>query len=355
MSVLRRGQFGRNGFSPVTSFVSHYNTMSLPIVLFVPAILIAYFLYLLQELTTVQVLMCLAKIVSSVPYQYNTYESMSSTPTYVMKQSVNSEGPAKYSVGYKVQDGGTTKVKKEYGSNDYQSLFASADSGKFSFDDGYSSTPTIQPSLLSPAYPYTGQLKIAVPAVTPTNVYPKPFQPPTASNKIFIHHDGPHDHHHHHHDKHHFVHDVVGHYITDVAGHKLKHVGEVLESGALTEPIIHKLSFAKAALLQLLAIIGPLSAIKTIHVVAKASDPHHEPDHVDGLSSGPPAPVAEHAEFHPPPAHYPPTLIGMIMHFVAQLSKFNTEAKLHLIPNLLKVVSYASSSSAHSSGHHHPH
>lgn len=272
----------------------------------------------------------------------------------MMKQSLNGEAPMKYNVGYKVQDSSTTKVKKEYGSNEYQNLFSpntnkrspynSADFA--SFDESY--TTTASPNIVS--YPYSGQLKLNN---NGDNLYTqsssKTYAPATASNKVFIHHG-------HHDEPHHFVHDVVEHYITDVAGHKLKHVGEALESGELTEPIIHKLSFAKAALLQLLAIIGPLSAIKTIHVVAKASDPHHhhhEGGHIDGISA-PASPIpSEHEEPHSH-HHYSPTLAGIILHFVAQLSKFNTEAKLHLIPNLLKLVSYASSSSAHSSAHH-PH
>lgn len=271
---------------------------------------------------------------------------MSSTPSYNTKQ--NSDSPKKYNVGYKVQEGGTTKVKKEYSNSEYLNLFA-PDSLKrpygtnelASYDETYSTTaaPLLQ-------YPYTGQLKINLaPEYTPKAEPPQPYPPVIATNKVY------------HHDKGHLIHDALGHFITDVASHKLKHVGEVLESGEFTEPIIHKLSIAKAALLQLLAIIGPLSAIKTVHFVARASDPHHphhpEPiEHVDNYISPAPVPVpvpAEVAEFEPAP-HYPPTLIGMILHFVAQLSRFNTEAKVHLIPNLLKVLGRTSASSAHVSG-----
>lgn len=316
-----------------------------------------YTYFLFQEFAA---LFCFVQIVYTAPspYQYNTF---SSTPSYMVKQNLNMEPSHKYSVGYKVQDSPSNKVKKEFSNNEYSNLFI-PDTNKrspsyspdfSSFDETYSTTSA---NLLP--YPYTGKLS----PVSYASADPKPYVPPTASSKIFIHHEphehGHHSHHGHHghhghhvHDKHHFVHDVVGHYITDVAGHKLRHVGEALESGELTEPIIHKLSFAKAALLQLLAIIGPLSAIKTIHVVAKASEPHHhEPDHAEPPAIGPYGEHSEHHGAHP----YPHTLVGMIMHFVAQLSKFNTDAKLHLIPNLLKVVSYASSSSAHVSNHH-PH
>lgn len=274
-----------------------------------------------------------------MPYQqYNPFSSVSSTPSYIVKQNLNGDS-SKFNVGYKIQDAPSNKVKKEYGNNEY--LFAPEANKRpqtftpdfTSFED-YSSTAS--PSLLQ--FPFTGQLK---PNNNAPNFLSNPTKfPPTASSKVFIH---PHD-------KPHIFHDVVGHYITDVAGHKLKHVGEALESGAYTEPIIHKLSFAKAALLQLLAIIGPLSAIKTIHFVAKASEPH-EPEHLEGI---PPIPFAsDHVDPYPPHSPYPPTLVGMILHFVAQLSKFNTEAKLHLIPNLLRIVSGASSSSAHASGHGH--
>lgn len=298
--------------------------------------------------------MFFARLASSVPYQYSGYPSMSSTPSYSTKQNVNSDLSKKYNVGYKVQEAGTTKVKKEFSNSEYLNLFA-PDSLKrpysnnefTSFDETYSTTsaPLLQ-------YPYPGQLKInfAQDEYAPKPEPPQPYSPVIAANKAF------------HHDKGHLVHDAVGHFITDVAGHKLKHVGEVLESGEFTEPIIHKLSLAKAALLQLLAIIGPLSAIKTIHFVARASDPHHphHPEHAEHVESYiPPAPApaplpvplpAEVAEYEPAP-HYPPTLVGMILHFVAQLSKFNTEAKVHLIPNLLKVLSRTSASSAHVSGH----
>lgn len=268
------------------------------------------------------------------------------------KQSLNLESMGqKYGVGYKVQpDASSNKVKKEYSNSEYQNLFSPDVVGKrpqnyqsefTSFDDTYSTT-----SASGLPYPYTGKLATVAPNVFTSGG--KAFiAPPTASSKVFVHdHD-------HHHGKHHFVHDVVGHYITDVAGHKLKHAGEVLESGLLTEPIIHKLSFAKAALLQLLAIIGPLSAIKTIHVVAKASEPHHrsEPEH-EVPPVGPTGPV-EHGGEGFGHHSYPPTLVGIMMHFMASLSKFNTDAKLHLIPNLLKIISSASAASSRVSKHPH--
>lgn len=138
------------------------------------------------------------------------------------------------------------------------------------------------------------------------------------------------------------MHDVVGHYISDVAGHKIKHVGEVLQSGELNEPIIHKLFFAKAALLPLLAIIGSLSAINGVHLVAKASDPHtHEPE-------GHAAAAPDHEDFGHSP--HPGTFVGFIYHFLSQLSKFNTAAKVHFFPNLFRIVSKTSASSAHASG-----
>ena len=252
----------------------------------------------------------------------------------------------KYGVGYKVQDNASTKVKKEYSNAEYQSLFTPPDASKrpqnypadfTSFEETYSTTPAN-----GLPYPYTAKLATVAPNVFTSAGKAYAAVPPTASSKVFVHdHD--------HHGKHHFVHDVVGHYITDVAGHKLKHVGEVLESGLLTEPIIHKLSFAKAALLQLLAIIGPLSAIKTIHVVAKASEPHHarEAEVPAGPSAAGPVEPGEFGHHAPPP-----TLVGIIMHFVSQLSKFNADAKLHLIPNLLKIVSSSSAASSRVSGHH---
>ncbi|XP_065200493.1 uncharacterized protein LOC135831722 [Planococcus citri] len=290
------------------------------------------------------ILLCLTRFayLAPSPYQYNAFTTVSSTPPpgYVIKQNLNGDS-AKFNIGYKI-DPPSNKVKKEYSNSEY--LFP-PDSSKrpqtftpdFSYED-YSSTPGT--SLLS--FPYPGQLK---PSSLPANFLSTPKQfPPTASSKIFVHG---------HHDKPHVIHDLVGHVITDVAGHKLKHYGEALESGALTEPIIHKLSFAKAALLQLLAIIGPLSAIKTIHVVAKASDPHHhEPEHFEGVP--PPGAFSEHIDPFPPAPHphYSSTLSGILFNFIAQLSKFNTEAKLHLIPNLLKIISSSSSSSAHASAHH---
>lgn len=303
--------------------------------------------FFLQEFTFI---MCFARLAASVPYQYSGYSPMPSTPSYNTKQNMNSDSSKKYNVGYKVQEAGTTKVKKEFSNNEYLNLFAPESlkrpysNNEFaSFDGTYSTTAAPLPQ-----YPYPGQLKINfAPEYTPKPEPPQPYSPDIATNKIF------------HHDKAHLLHDVLGHFITDVAGHKLKHAGEALESGEYTEPIVHKLSLAKAALLQLLAIIGPLSAIKTIHFVARASDPHpHHPEHVEHVDGYiPPAPVpapvplpAEVAEYEPAP-HYPPTLIGMILNFVAQLSKFNTEAKVHLIPNLLKVLGRTSSSSAHVSGH----
>lgn len=136
------------------------------------------------------------------------------------------------------------------------------------------------------------------------------------------------------------MHDVVGHYISDVAGHKIRHVGEVLESGALNEPIIHKLFFAKAALLPLLAIIGSLSAINGVHFVAKASAHPHGPEPEGHAVSAPDHEGYGH-DYHPN------TLVGLIYHFMSRLSKFNNEAKVHFLPNLLGVISRTSSSSAH--------
>ncbi|XP_065204926.1 uncharacterized protein LOC135834877 [Planococcus citri] len=291
------------------------------------------------------VLLCLTRFahLAPSPYQYNSFTTVSSTPPpgYVIKQNLNGDSSPKFSIGYKIQDSASNKVKKEYSNSEY--LFPPESSKRpqtftpdFSYED-YSTSPA--PSLLS--FPYPGQQK---PSSLPSNFFSTPKQfPPTASSKVFVHG---------HYDKPHVIHDLVGHVITDVAGHKLKHYGEALESGALTEPIIHKLSFAKAALLQLLAIIGPLSAIKTIHVAAKASGPHHhEPEYLEGV---PPGAFSEHIDpFVPGPhPHHSSTLSGIIFNLIASLSKFNTEAKIHLIPNLLKIISSSSSASAHASAHH---
>lgn len=299
-----------------------------------------------QEITT---LFCLARIVYSFPspYQFNSFTALTSPPPYTVKQNLNSDSPTKFNVGYKSQDGPSNKVKKEYSNAEY--LFMPENKRAQTFSPDYGSfdefgSPNGGPSAIQFAYP--GGLKLSPPPGSIHVSKPAP-SPATASNKVFVHH---HDHLDHH-DKPHFIHDVVGHYITDVAGHKLKHYGEALESGALTEPIIHKLSFAKAALLQLLAIIGPLSAIKTIHVVAKASEPH-EPEHIEAVPGPFPGEhIESFAPHHAPP--YPPTLVGMILHFIGSLSKFNKDAKLHLIPNLLRVVSHASAASSHVSAHHH--
>lgn len=221
------------------------------------------------------------------------------------------------------------------------------------------------PSISSPgivAFPYTGNPTKLLP-VNAGRSQDKSY-PPTASSKIFIpdhhhshHHGGPPDFDHFlHHEKPHFLYENVD-LLTGVAGHKLKHAGEVLESGALTEPIVHKLPFIKAALLQLLAIIGPLSAAKTIHVIAQgshSSNPHHdhhEPAALPSAPSGPGEPMPLEP-YHAGPPHHPPTLVGLILNFMGQLSRFNTEAKVHLIPNLLKILSTSSTSSAHSSAHY---
>jgi len=245
-------------------------------------------------------------------------------------------------------------VKNEFGDGDYHPVFGPEGGLKrpytaedfLSFDGRDEHAGEHYSSTAGPLarYPYVDYSTVAYSTPKPT-VPAKSSAPATAASKVFI----PHGPHHYHHPKHHFVHDVVGHYISDVAGHKIRHVGEVLESGALNEPIIHKLKFAKAALLPLVAIVGSLSAINGVHFVAKASDPHaYEHGHA-AAGAGAAAPDHDEGFGH---AHHPNTLVGLIYHVVAQLSKFNTAAKVHFVPNLLRIVSKTSSSSAHASGHH---
>lgn len=123
---------------------------------------------------------------------------MSTNPSYLSKQNLHGDLLGKFGVGYKTQEPGTTKVKKEFSDSEYQSLFRSEGGKRPYVDDDFLSFEANDDhgdegdysSTANPLahYPYSSQLKFDFPpGGYSKSQIPEPTKattPATAASKV---------------------------------------------------------------------------------------------------------------------------------------------------------------------------